>query len=81
MSAHLSCIGYADTPALLDLLRAARSAAAARGFPAVFAAVPADEAPAVLAGLGGADVVVAPATVFAAGIEPGQQWSINTAEI
>jgi len=75
-SAHLSCIGYRDPAALRELLRIARGAAAGRGFPAVFAAVPPGLAD---AGIPGA--VVAPATVFAAAIEPGGLWSVNTAEI
>lgn len=80
-AAHLSCIGYANHDALAELLRAACGLAAARGFPAVFAAVPADEAPAALARVGADGVVVAGATVFASGFEPGLSWNVNTAEI
>jgi hypothetical protein len=80
-AAHLSRIGYANLAALAGLLRAAQGAAAARGFPALFAAVPADEAGAALALLGVPGAVVAPATVFASGFEPGEVWSVNTAEI
>ena len=81
IAAHLSCIGYANHAALADLLRAACSVAAARGFPALFAAVAAEEADAVLARIDEPGIVVAPATVFASGFEPGRRWSINTAEI
>jgi hypothetical protein len=80
-AAHLSCIGYASHAALAELLHAASAVASARGFPALFAAVPMEESGAILATLGEPGVVVAPATVFAAGFEPGQVWSINTAEI
>jgi len=76
MSAHLSCIGYRDAATLAELLRVACGAAASRGFPAVFAAVPPQLADVRIAG-----TVVAPATVFAAAIEPGGLWSVNTAEI
>jgi hypothetical protein len=81
ISAHLSCIGYAGSAALAELLRTASEAAAARGFPALFAAIPADEAPGVLEALGYSGVVVAPATVFASGLEPNRAWSVNSAEI
>jgi hypothetical protein len=76
ISAHLSCIGYRDPAALAELLRVASAAAAIRGLPALFAAVPPE-----LADTGIPGAIVAPATVFAAAIEPGGLWSINTAEI
>jgi hypothetical protein len=76
VSAHLSCIGYRRPADLAELLRVARAAAGAAGFPAVFAAVPPEHA-----ALGGADAVVAPATVFATGIEPNLLWAVNTAEV
>ncbi|HEY1191591.1 MAG TPA: hypothetical protein VGE74_28420 [Gemmata sp.] len=81
LAAHLSCIGYANHPALVGLLRAACNSAARRGFPALFAAVPADEARSVLGLLSEPEAVVAPATVFASGFGTGQRWHINTAEI
>jgi hypothetical protein len=62
-------------------LQAARGFAGERGFPALFAAIPSSEASAVLALLNEPGAVVAPATVFAAGFEPGEVWSVNTAEI
>ncbi|MBA4065031.1 MAG: N-acetyltransferase [Isosphaera sp.] len=75
-SAHLSCIGYRTPAALADLLRVAAGAAAARGFPALFAAVTPEHAAA-----GGPGTVVAPATVYAAGLDPGLSWAVNTAEV
>ncbi|MCI0704206.1 MAG: N-acetyltransferase [Planctomycetia bacterium] len=86
ISAHLSCIGYANHSALAELLRVACSVAAVRGFPALFAAVPMAESDAILAALNKPGVIVAPATVFATNFQPNQlwfhqPWSINTAEI
>lgn len=81
LSAHLSCIGYASHAALARLLKGACGVAAIRGFPALFVAVPLEEANEVLAHLNEPGVVVAPATVFASGFEPNQPWAINTAEI
>lgn len=81
LSAHLSCIGYANHTALAELLRVACGLAGEQGFPALFAAVPADEATAILAHLNQPGIVVAPATVFASGFPSDQLWSINTAEI
>jgi hypothetical protein len=79
-SAHLSGVGYADPSAAAALIRAAIGVAAARSFPALFAAVAADEVGAVLQALPGVPVTVAPAVVYAAGLEPGV-WNVNTAEI
>jgi hypothetical protein len=81
VAAHLSCIGYANYSALAELFRVACGVAASRRFPAVFAAVPTEECDAILAAINQPDVIVAPATVFAANFEPHQLWSINTAEI
>jgi len=80
-AAHLSCIGYANHPALAELLHAACSVASSRGFPALFSAVTREESDAILAALNQPGVIVAPATVFAANFELHQLWSINTAEI
>jgi hypothetical protein len=81
LAGHLSCIGYANHGALAELLHAACGLASASRLPALFAAVPAGEANAILATLNVAGTIVAPATVFATGFESGQLWSINTAEI
>lgn len=81
VSAHLSRFRYADTASAGALLRRARAAAGAAGFPALFVAVPAPEAPAVTADLTGLDVVAAPATVFGAGLVPHSHWWLDTAEI
>ena len=81
IAGHLSCIGYATPTRLADLLRVARGVASTRGFPALFAALPAEEVDAVLAHLNEPGIVVAPATVYASEFAPEQLWSINTAEI
>jgi hypothetical protein len=80
-SAHLSCFAYRDRRAGLELLKLALRHAAGRGMPALFLAVAAPEADdfcRLLEGLGG---VLAPATVYGAGLAPGPLWNINTAEI
>jgi hypothetical protein len=81
IAGHLSCLGYANHASLAHLLRTVSRVAAARGFPALFAAVPAVEADSVLEHVRVPGIVVAPTTVFASGFAPGQQWVINTAEI
>jgi hypothetical protein len=81
LAGHLSCIGYANHKALAELLHAARDLASTRRLPALFAAVTAEEANTILATLDVTGTIIAPATVFAAGFESGQLWSINTAEI
>lgn len=80
-SAHMSCFGYQDPRAGAQLLHVASRFAADRGFPALFVAVAAPEAEAFCLALSDVEVVVAPATVFGAGLEPGPLWNINTAEI
>ena len=78
VSAHLSGFAYAAPAAGLALLAAARARAAAHGFPALFVAVPAADA-APFATAPGA--VVAPASVYGAGVERGAAWVVNTAEV
>ena len=80
VSAHLSEFAYTDPAAGLALLSVARRLAADRGFPAVFTAIPEDDAKYFRAGCR-PEVVVAPASVYAAGLEPGGIWLVNTAEI
>jgi hypothetical protein len=80
-SAHLSCFAYQDWAAGVQLLQAALRHAASRSFPALFVAIPAPEAEAFCQALAGMEGVVAPATVFGTGLEPGPFWKVNTAEI
>jgi hypothetical protein len=80
-SAHLSCFAYQDPRAGAELLKVALRLAADRGLPALFVAVAVPEAETFCRTLEGMEVVVAPATVFGAGLEPGPLWNLNTAEI
>ena len=81
ISAHLSCIGYRDIRSLAALLRVAQIATRESGYPALFAAISAEAASDVLEALDEPGIAVAPATLFASGIECGLKWSINSAEI
>jgi hypothetical protein len=81
LSAHLSYFAYRTPAAAARLLRRALAEAARRGFPALFVAVPEADAPAVREQLGGREVVTAPAVVYGAGLAPGPDWNLNTAEI
>jgi hypothetical protein len=49
--------------------------------PALFVAVAATESADVCRQLKGCEVVVAPATIYGAGLRFGPNWNINTAEI
>jgi hypothetical protein len=80
-SAHLSCFGYGDPCAGVDLLRVALGQAARRGLPALFVAVAVCEAKDFCRLLEGMAPGLAPATVYGAGLEAGPVWNINTAEI
>jgi hypothetical protein len=80
-SAHLSFFAYRDQSAGVELLRVALRHAAARGLPALFVAVAAPEARDFCRSLEGMGAVLAPATIYGAGLDPGPIWNINTAEI
>jgi hypothetical protein len=80
-SAHMSCFAYQDVSAGVAILRVALGFAAARGLPALFVAVAAAEAEDFRRLLEGTDPVLAPATIYGTGLEPGPLWNINTAEI
>ena len=81
ISAHLSRFAYATPRAGAALLRMAAARAGALGMPALFVAVPQREAPAILSGLAGLKVLVAPAAIYGHALEPGHDWLIDTAEI
>jgi hypothetical protein len=80
-SAHLSCFAYRDAHAAVELLQIALRHAGGRGLPALFVAVDAAEAKGFCQLLEGMEVVLAPATIYGACLEPGPIWNINTAEI
>ena len=81
LSAHLACFAFATPRAGAELLGTARRTAARAGFPALFVAVAGPDMPGLSAALGDADRVVAPATVYAAGLEAGPAWNISSSEI
>jgi hypothetical protein len=80
-SAHLCSFAYQDPSAGVELLRVALGYASRRGLPALFVAVAAPEAKDFCRPLEGTGAVLAPATVYGAGLDPGPLWNINTAEI
>jgi hypothetical protein len=80
-SAHLSCFAYQDWSAGVELLRVALRHAVGRGLPALFLAIAPAEVKNFCRPLEGMGVVLAPATIYGAGLEPGPIWNINTAEI
>jgi hypothetical protein len=81
LSAHLSFFACATPGAGAELIRAALHRANRSGFPALFVSVPAREGQALHAALAVPGTVAAPATVYGAGLAPGFDWMINTAEI
>jgi hypothetical protein len=80
-SAHLSCFAYQDRSAGIALVRVAMRQAAERGMPALFVAISTTEVKNFCQPLEGTGVVLAPATIYGAGLQPGSIWNINTAEI
>lgn len=79
-SAHLSAFAWREVGSAAELLRQAGAVAHAQGLPALFVAVMAGQAPALLDKLGADGITVAPATVYAHGIA-ASPWIIDTAEI
>jgi hypothetical protein len=80
VSAHLSYFGYRRPADGRGLLEDALALAGSRGVPALFVAIPEGRKEELCCNLR-SEVVVAPATVYGTGLEPGLSWSINTAEI
>ncbi|HEY8751905.1 MAG TPA: hypothetical protein VIM11_28245, partial [Tepidisphaeraceae bacterium] len=81
LSAHLACFAWTTPRAGADLIHAARWHAATLGLPALFVAVPAGDIEALESELGAVDKVIAPATIYGAGL-PGQgKWSVSSSEI
>src|SRR5205807_1917922 len=81
ISVHLSCFAWRTPEAGAAVVQAARRRAARHGFPALFVAVAAADAPVLAAALGDVERTEAPATVYGAGLEAGRLWNFNTAEI
>ncbi|MDB6064139.1 MAG: hypothetical protein JWR26_347 [Pedosphaera sp.] len=80
LSAHLSCFAYNEVAAGAELLHAALRHVARLGLPALFVAVAAPDAKALRQALGNVEVLLAPATVYGAGLVAGS-WNINSSEI
>lgn len=80
LSAHLSGFAYATPEAGADLVRQAVGVAVKQGLPALFVAVPSEEAEKLRPLLGG-EVLEAPATVYGYDLQPGVDWWVDTAEI
>jgi hypothetical protein len=81
ISGHLSRISFASTGAAVSLLSDAVSVAREAGLPALFAAIPASKADAILPELRSLHVSVAPASIYGHALEAGHEWWIDTAEI
>lgn len=84
-SAHLSHFVFEDLQAGMDILLLSLARAGQLDFPALFVSVTPDEARSLcesLAKIMPRDaVVVAPATIYGLGLEPGDFWNVNTSEI
>lgn len=81
LSAHLACFAYQTPQAAAELIQAACAIAASRGFPSMFTAVAEQDFGRLEPFLADAEKVVAPATVYGAGLQAGGAWNINSSEI
>lgn len=81
LNAHLGRFSYAGPDGAAALLRMAARRAAGAGFPAVLAALPERDAPAVAARLADLEISTAGATIYGCGLEAGFDWCIDTAEV
>lgn len=81
LSAHLSGFHFNDPVHGADIIRQALHAAQGSGLPALFAAVPQSMVTSLLAEMHGMQVLLAPATIYGHGLEPGHDWWVDTAEI
>ena len=80
-SAHLSSFAFADVAAGVCLIRYVLARARQLGFPTVYVPLSAPDVPRVMQALDRPQIVLAPATIYGAGIESGWHWNINSAEI
>jgi hypothetical protein len=81
LSAHLACFAWRTPRAGAELIHAARRLTATAGLPALFTAVPEQDLAALETELGDMQEVIAPASVFGVGLQPGLAWNINSSEI
>ncbi len=81
VSAHLANFVFSRPQAGAELVGAARRLAATHGLPAMFVAVGEKDYAAIEGALAGVEKVVAPATVYGAGLREAAGWNINSSEI
>ncbi len=81
VSAHLSSFGYRSAEDAVELVAAAADRCRSLDVPALFLAVPASDADAIVERLPQVGVIKAPATVFGYAFEEPGEWAINTSEI
>jgi hypothetical protein len=81
ISAHLACFAWRTPTAGAELIRLACGEALSRGFPGLFTAVDQRNIVPLEQSLGQVEKVIAPATVYGAGLQPGAPWNINSSEI
>jgi hypothetical protein len=81
LSGHLSRFSFATPAAAGRLLRDAASLARGVGLPALFTALPASKADAVIGELQDLQTTVAPAGIYGHALEAGHDWWVDTAEI
>ncbi len=81
ISMHLSGFAYSNPASGAKLLRWACATAKSHGMPALFVSVRASQFSALNEALGPIQKVVAPATIYGAGLETGGEWIVNTSEI
>lgn len=81
ISAHLACCAWRTPRAGAALIRVACGIASTRGFPALFTAIAEQDLEPLEQSLGNLSKVIAPATVYGAGLQAGAAWNINSSEI
>jgi hypothetical protein len=81
LAAHLSQFAYRSIDAGAHLVRAALRVAEEAGFPAVFCALPASDAPRFAAVLGDLEMHVASATIYGHGLPASPRWRVDSSEI
>ncbi len=80
-SAHLACFAARTPRAGAEIIQAARRQCAMKGIPALFVSVAPQDVAALSSALGPIESIIAPATIFAAGLPIGPAWNINSSEI
>jgi hypothetical protein len=81
VSGHLAAFAFKTPQAGADLIRVALRQGRAAGLPALFVSVAEPESVTLRDALGPVECVVAPATVFGVGLDPGPLWAVNSSEI